>query len=76
MPIPFFLAAPFGKAALGLVLKGLAGKAGAAGAKGILGRHAHHRLARRVAKKAAGSLVEHGLAALARRDSRSREDGR
>ena len=75
MPLPFFVAALLGKTALGLALKGLAGKAGAVGAKGLLGHHAHHGLALRVTRKAAETVLEHGVrSALERR--RPREDGR
>jgi hypothetical protein len=62
MPLPLFLGALFGKAAVGAIAKGIAGKAGAASAKGLAGHHAHHALAQKVAgkiaEKAADSSVD------------------
>jgi hypothetical protein len=54
MPLPFFLAAIFGKAAAGAVAKGIAAKAAA---KVAVGHHGHHALAKHVAKKAAETSV-------------------
>ena len=56
MALPFFLAALFGKAAVGAVSKGLAAKGLAAkgssvGAKAASGHRGHHALARKVAGK-------------------------
>ena len=61
MPIPFVLAALFGKAATGAAAKGIAGKAAANGAKGIFGGHAHHRLAHRIAEKVAEKAADSGV---------------
>jgi hypothetical protein len=63
MPLPFFLAALFGKAAVGAVAKGVAAKAGAVGAKGLVGHHTHHKLAQHVAQKVAEKTVESGVRA-------------
>jgi hypothetical protein len=64
MPLPFFLAALFGKAAFAAVAKGLAAKAGAAGAKGFVGHHAHHNLAQHVAGKVAEKVADSGVRAV------------
>jgi hypothetical protein len=61
MPLPFFLAALFGKAAVGAIAKGIAAKAGAASAKGLVGHHAHHRLAQNVAGKIAEKIADSGV---------------
>ena len=61
MPLPFFLAALFGKAAAGALAKGVAGKAAAASAKGGFGHHAHHKLAQQLAEKAAEKVADSGL---------------
>ena len=55
MPLPFFLAILFGK--------GAATKIGAAGAKGLAKYHAHHSLARTLAKQAAQEAVKSGMRA-------------
>ena len=73
MPLPFFLAALFGKAAVGAVAKGLAGKAAAFGIKAVVGHHGHHTLAQHVAKKAAESVADLGLRALFPRKKRKKE---
>ena len=70
MPLPFFLAAIFGKAAAGAVAKGLAGKAAAAGIKAAAGHHGHYALAQHVAKKAAESAADSGLRAVFSRKKR------
>jgi hypothetical protein len=56
MPLPFFLAALFGKTAASVVAKGIAAKA--AGAKAIVGHHGHHALTREVAGKVAEKSVD------------------
>jgi hypothetical protein len=61
MPLPFFLGALFGKAAVGAIAKGVAGKAGVAGAKALLGHHAHHGLAQHVAEKMAEKVADSGV---------------
>ena len=61
MPLPFFLAALFGKAAASAVAKGVAAKAGAAGAKGLAGTPAHHKLAQDVAGKLAEKAADSGV---------------
>ena len=58
MPLPFFLAALFGKAAAGAIAKGVAAKSAGAGAKAVLGHHAHHGLAQHVAKNVAEKLAD------------------
>ena len=63
MPLPFFLAALFGKAAVGAVVKSAAAKAGVVGAKGLIGHHGHHKLAQHVAQKVAEKAVESGVRA-------------
>ena len=73
MPVPFVLAALFGKAAASAAAKGLAGKAAAHGAKGIFGRHEHHRLAQRVAEKVAEKVANSGVHAAF--SKKSRQDG-
>jgi hypothetical protein len=55
MPLPLFLGALFGKAAMGAIAKGVAGKAGAASAKGLAG---HHALAQKVAGKFAEKVAD------------------
>ena len=64
MPVPFVLAALFGKAAASAAAKSIAGKASAHGAKGIFGRHAHHKLAQRVAEKVAEKAADTGVNAV------------
>jgi hypothetical protein len=61
MPLPFFLAALFGKAAVGVVTKGLASKAAAAGTKAVCGHHGHHALARTVAVKVAEKAIDSAM---------------
>ena len=67
MPLPFFLAALFGKAAVGAIAKGVAAKAGVASAKGLVGHHAHHRLAQNVAGKIAEKIADSGVDAAFRK---------
>ena len=69
MPVPFVLAALFGKAAASAAAKGLAGKASANGAKGIFGHHAHHKLAQRVAEKVAEKAADSGVHAAFQRSA-------
>ena len=45
MPLPFLLAALFGKAAVGAAAKTIASKATAVGAKAAIGHHGHHAAA-------------------------------
>ena len=75
MPLPFLLAALFGKAAIGAVAKGIAGKAAATGIKAVVGHHGHHTLAQRVAKKAVESVADSGLRAVFSRKKRKKVDG-
>ena len=58
MPLPFFLGALFGKAAVGAIAKGIAGKAGAASAKSLAG---HHALTQNVAGKLAEKTADSGV---------------
>jgi hypothetical protein len=71
MPLPFFLAALFGKAAAGAIAKGIAGKATAAGAKGVFGHHAHNKLAQHIAEQVAEKVADSGVDAAF---SRKREE--
>jgi hypothetical protein len=64
MPVPFVLAAFFGKAAASAAAKGIAGKASAHGANGIFGCRAHHQLAQRVAEKVAEKAADTGVNAV------------
>jgi hypothetical protein len=61
MPLPFFLAAIFGKGAATAVAKGIASKVGTAGGRGLVGHHAHQRLAQQVAKKVVEKAVDAGV---------------
>jgi len=61
MPLPFFLAALFGKTAAGAVAKGLAAKASGAGAKAATGHHGKQSLARKVADRIANKAVDSTL---------------
>jgi hypothetical protein len=56
VPVHFFLAALFGKAAASAASKGIAAKASAAGAKSASGHHAHRRLAKKIADKVADKV--------------------
>ena len=59
MPLPFLLAALFGKAAVGAIVKGAAAKTSAVGAKGLVGHHAHQaKLAQEVAEKIAEQVAD------------------
>jgi hypothetical protein len=72
MPLPFFLAALFGKAAAGALVKSAAAKAGAAGAKGLAG---HHTLAEKLAKGVAKEVAKSGVdAALSERRKKKKKD--
>jgi hypothetical protein len=51
MAFPFFLAAPFGKAAVAGVSKGVAAKGSTVGAKAASGYRGNHALVRKVAGK-------------------------
>jgi predicted naringenin-chalcone synthase len=64
MPLPFFLAAIFGKSAAAAITKGVAAKAGAAGGRGLVGHHAHHQLAQQVAKKVGKKVADAGVDAV------------
>jgi hypothetical protein len=65
MPLPFFLAGLFGKAASGAVAKGLAAKASAAGTKAMVKHHARHALAQqvvgRLAEKASDAVIDYAV---------------
>lgn len=73
MPLPFFLAALLGKAAVGAIAKGVAAKAAAAGAKGLVGHHAHHSLAQHVAGKIAEKVADSGVDAVLSRKRKKDE---
>jgi hypothetical protein len=64
MPLPFFLAALFGKVAGGALAKGLASKAATGAAKAVAHHHGHHALARdivgKVGEQAVDSIAEAG----------------
>jgi len=51
MPLPFFLAGLLGKAASGVLAKGLAAKASAASTKAMVGHRGHHVLVQQVVGK-------------------------
>jgi hypothetical protein len=73
MPLPFFLGALFGKAAVGAVAKGIASKAAAASAKGLVGHHGHHKLAQDVAGKLAEKVTDDGMDAVLSRKRKNKE---
>jgi len=62
MPLPFFLAALFGKAAASAAAKGVSA-AGTAGSKGMVGKHAHSKLAQKVAKAVVRGITDSADAA-------------
>jgi hypothetical protein len=72
-PLPFFLGALLGKAAVGAIAKGVAGKAAAASSKGLIGHHAHHKLAQQVAGKVAEKAADAGVDAALRRHKKDEQ---
>jgi hypothetical protein len=76
MPLPFFLGALFGKAAVGAIAKGIAAKSAGAGAKGLVGHHAHHVLAQKVAGKIAGKAADSSVDAAFSRKRKKEEEKR
>ena len=65
MPLPFFLAAIFGKAVAGSIAKGVAAKAAT---KIAVGHHSHHALAKRVAEKVVETGIHLGMVKRGKKD--------
>jgi hypothetical protein len=74
MPLPFFLAALFGKAAGGALAKGLASKAATGGAKAVA-HHGHHALARNIAGKVGEQVVD-SIAEAGKQKSKAKRERR
>ena len=75
MPLPFFLAGIFGKAAAAAVAKGFAGKASASAVKAVIGGHGHHGLAQNLTSEVADHLSDKAVdAVLRKREKKASRD--